>query len=149
MAVGLVGAHRERRIQQEDTTISPGCEQATLAWWGFECGGEVVLETGVDVLEGWWGWGWWSHGEGKAMCLVDVVVRVLSEYDDFDVWERCVSRPERRGKKKEREIKVLVYVPEGEKYLAACFTMYAQLHLTMSTHPPSVGIPSCRFQALS
>lgn len=26
MAVGLVSAHREARIQQEDTTVSPWCE---------------------------------------------------------------------------------------------------------------------------
>ena len=99
VAVGLVRAHREAGVEQENAAVGPGREQAASAWRRLERG-EVGLEAGVDVLEGRWSGCGRPDGKGETVCLIDVVVRVLSEYDYLDVWKRCVARPASKGAKR-------------------------------------------------
>ena len=119
VAVGLVRAHGQAGVQQEDAAIGPGGEQAAAARRRFEGCGKVVLQAGVDVLERGWGGRGWANGEGEPVGLVDVVVGVLAEDDDFDGRERGVTGPVCRARvrlgvawfrDRERERSVAIYV---------------------------------------
>jgi hypothetical protein len=75
--VSLMGAHGETCIQQQDATISPWCEQASLVRWRLERR-IFLLQCLVDVLEGWWSRGWGSDGEAKTVGLIVVMVWILT-----------------------------------------------------------------------
>jgi len=97
MRVCFTPADSEAGIEQQDATICPWCEEATLVgrWLVF---GVVDLECLVDVLEGWWCWCGWANGEAEAVGLVGAVVGVLACDDDFDSVKGRVSGPVGRCK---------------------------------------------------
>ena len=92
VAVCLVRAHRQRRVEQQHAAVGPGREQAATAHRRLEVR-IVGPEGGVDVLErGRCGRGR-AHGKGEAVGLVDVVVGVLPEDDAFHRGQRSVAGP--------------------------------------------------------
>jgi hypothetical protein len=92
MRVSLMGAHSETCVQQQDTTVSPRCEQASfvrrrLERWIF------LLQCFVDILEGWRSRSRGSDGEAKTVSLIIVMIWILAEDDSLDGIKWCVSRP--------------------------------------------------------
>lgn len=95
MAIGIMGAHGQACVEQENTPISPRRKQTTTVGRRYEVG--VVDGEGlVHVLEGWRGDSRWPNGEGEAMSLAVVVVWVLANDYNLDFMERRVTRPMRR-----------------------------------------------------
>lgn len=89
MRESLVSADGQTCVEHEYAALGPWCEQTTFVRRRLEAG-VVLLESDVHVSEGRRGDGRTSNGEGKAVGLIDVVVRVLTEDDDFDIGERGV-----------------------------------------------------------
>ena len=46
--------------------------------------GIIDFQTLEYVLQAWWGRRWWTYREAEAVSLIDVVIRVLAENDNFD-----------------------------------------------------------------
>lgn len=129
MRVCLASPNCQARIEQQDATISPGCEETALVWRGLVVG-IIDLEGFVDVLERGWGRCRWADGEAEAVGLIRAVVGVLACDDDFDGVERRVSRPVWR--------------------FSLCISKWERVvGLTRSIHPSSVGIQFCHSSALA
>ena len=94
MAVGLVRSYCQAGIEQQDSTISPRRQQATVVWRWLEGVRVFDLEELVHILERWRSSCWRSNREAQAMCLVVIVVRILTEDHHLDVGERRVTRPD-------------------------------------------------------
>ena len=78
VAVGLVRAHRQARVEQQDAAVRPGGQQAAFFGRRFEGVGVFDLEELVDVGEGGGRWGRRADGEAEAVGLVEAVVGVLA-----------------------------------------------------------------------
>jgi hypothetical protein len=92
MRVGLTPSDRQACVDQQDTAVSPWCQQSALVgrrlviWI-------LLLECFVDVLEGWRRGVGRTNGEAEAVSLVGAVVGVLACDYDLDGVEGCVPRP--------------------------------------------------------
>ena len=117
--IRLMCAHRQAGVEEQDATVRPWCQKAGVLGWGCERW-VVSFEALVNVLQGGWSGRGWADGEAKAVCLVVVVVRVLTNDDGFDGWERRVTGP----------VGLLV---GGDRLMRM-----VKLH-TMSRHPPKGG----------
>lgn len=98
VAVRLVGAHRQHGVEQQDAAVGPGRQQAAPVRRRRE-GRVVDLQGLVDVDQGRRRGRRRAHGEREAVGLVQVVVGVLAEDDDFDGVEGGVPGPVFRGKR--------------------------------------------------
>ena len=78
VAIRVVRADRQTRVQQQDAAVGPGRQEAAVFRRGrFE--GRVVFGQGeVDVFERWRGRSRRADGETEAVRLVVVVVGVLA-----------------------------------------------------------------------
>jgi len=74
--------------------VGPRREESAVLRWSLE-GWIVFLESDIDVLQRRRGGCRWTDGEAKTVCLVEVVVRILTDYDGFHGIEGRVSRPGR------------------------------------------------------
>ena len=90
MRVGLALSHRQTCVEQQNATISPWRQQATLVRRSFVIR-VLFLESFVDVLEGRRSGVGWTDGEAEAVGLVGAVVGILACDDNFDGVEGCVS----------------------------------------------------------
>ena len=58
MAVRLVCPHRQTRIQKQDSSVRPRCEETTTVRWRSERVRVLDFEELVDILEGGWRGRW-------------------------------------------------------------------------------------------
>lgn len=92
VAVGLVRAHGETGVEEENAAVCPGGEEAASVGRGVK-GRVVRFQGGVDVLQGWRSRGGRADGEAETVGLVEVVVGVLADDDGFDGRKGRVAGP--------------------------------------------------------
>ena len=92
MAICLVRAHRETGVEKEDSAVCPWGEEAAVLGRRGESR-VVVFEGYVNVFQGGWRGDGGANGEAETVGLVEVVVGVLADDDDFDGVEGGVSGP--------------------------------------------------------
>lgn len=78
VGVGLVGAHRQAGVEQEDAAVGPGRQEPAVLGRRLERPRVVSLQRLVHVAQGRRGRRRRPHAEGQAVRLVHVVVRVLA-----------------------------------------------------------------------
>lgn len=72
-----MSANSETCVEHEDTLLSPGREEATIARW--RCERRIVVGQGdIHILEGRRSGGRRPDGEAEAVCLIVIVVGVLT-----------------------------------------------------------------------
>lgn len=92
VAIGLMRTDGKTRIEHQNTTICPWYEQTAIVGRRLETR-VALLDAFVDVDERWRRSGWRTHGEGQAVGLVIVMIRILANDDDLHVVEGGVPRP--------------------------------------------------------
>ena len=92
VAIRLVCSHRQARVKHQHATIRPWGQQPTVLGWGCE-GRVVLLDGGVNVLQGGRRGSGWADGEAEPVGLVQIVVGVLTEDDGFDGGKGGVAGP--------------------------------------------------------
>jgi len=92
VAVCLMCADSETRIQQQHTTVGPWCQEAAFIGWGFEVR-IVLLKSLIDVEKRWWSGSRRTDGEAQAMGLVVIMVWVLAKDNGFDGGQWGMTRP--------------------------------------------------------
>ena len=94
MTIGLVGSHRQTRIEKQYATVCPRGEQTSFLRRRFEAVRVFFLEKFVDVCEGWGRRSRRADGEAETVGLVWTMVGILAEDDAFDCIKRCVAGPD-------------------------------------------------------
>jgi hypothetical protein len=78
--IGLVSTHSQTGIEEEHTTISPWSKQSAPVGRWCEVG--IIVGDGfIDILKRRRCNGRWTDGEGEAVCLIDIMVRILTNDD--------------------------------------------------------------------
>ena len=93
MTIGLVGSHRQTRVEKQYAPICPRGEQTSFPRRRFEAVRVFFLEKFIDVCEGRGRRGRRADGEAETVGLIWTMVGILAEDDAFDGIERCVAGP--------------------------------------------------------
>ena len=80
MGIRLASTDSQASVDEQDTTIRPWGQQATLVWRRLVVR-VLFLETLIDVLERWGSGVWRTDGEAETVSLVWSVIGVLA-YDN-------------------------------------------------------------------
>lgn len=92
VAVGLVRAHRQARVEHQHATLRPGCQQPT-AVRGCLKPRVIILQTDVDVLQRGRSRCRWPYREAEPVRLVVVMVGILAENHGLDTVDGSISGP--------------------------------------------------------
>ena len=113
VAVGHVGPHRQRGIQQQDTLLSPARQVAALRYWRAQVGLyllENVLKRrreGYAIL----------HREAQAVGLAWFVIGILTDDDYLYLVERAKVIGVENQLSWRIANRLLVFLPDGSRQL--------------------------------